>query len=351
MLESPPTTSCPAVSSYAGRRPSDGPPQCPYCRGLTGKPVYENVRDRLGYAPGAWSFWQCEACGSASIDPMPKAEELAGFYPSVYSYSPRLAGGGRFRRFVCRLEYRLLYGPVYRSDARRIARGIGDRRGAGKRLLDVGCGRGVRLPALRDLGYDVVGADFQPDTVRSLQEEFGIPAVCCDVGDLTSAFPPSSFDVVVAYYVLEHVVEPVALVRDCLELVKPGGWLVLAVPLADSLQAMLFGARWVVVTEAPRHVTIPSRRALRLLARTFSCDQFLLAPDSARSNAANIATTLLPNVATPAAYGVRKAWTPLVRLAGTAVAAAALPWCWLENVVFRRPGVALAYLRKPEGRS
>jgi SAM-dependent methyltransferase len=71
------------------------------------------------------------------------------------------------------------------------------------RILDLGCGPGRDLTALRDLGHEVVGLDGCPEFVSMAREVAG-----CDVWlqDLLALdLPPRRFDGVFAYAVLFHV--------------------------------------------------------------------------------------------------------------------------------------------------
>lgn len=338
-----------STPTQPGDAPAQSPPaaRCPYCGGLLSRPRLENIHDRLKIAPGTWSFWQCGACGAASLNPMPSPEALAGYYPDIYTFAPDLGDQGFLKRLVSRWEYRLLYQPLYRADARRIAKYTGGQC-HGKRLLDVGCGRGLRLLGLRQMGYLVEGVDFQRESVRYVEEELGIPARCCDVGGLHDAFPPGTFDLVVAYYLLEHVTDPPAIVRSCFQLLKPGGWFLAAVPLVDSVQAAVFGARWCGATEAPRHVTLPSQQAMLQLGRACGFDRVVVEPDSTRSNAAMIAMTLMPAANTNAVYGKQGIWSLGTRLLGTFIAAASAPCSWLESYLLRRPACGVVCMHKPE---
>jgi SAM-dependent methyltransferase len=54
--------------------------------------------------------------------------------------------------------------------------------------------------------------------------------------------------------VLEHVPEPVAVLRRMLEWLAPGGVLIIEVPNAGGLGATLFGRSWVMI-DLPRHLS------------------------------------------------------------------------------------------------
>jgi SAM-dependent methyltransferase len=83
------------------------------------------------------------------------------------------------------------------------------------------------------------------------------------VGDVLAApFAPGRFDVVTALHVLEHVPDPVRLVRRMVEWLAPGGLLIIEVPNAAGLGARLFQGAWVGL-ELPRHLSHFSPETLR----------------------------------------------------------------------------------------
>ena len=201
---------------------SDRNVRCLYCEGTEFTDLYQNIHDRLGVAAGEWAFNRCCNCGSGLLSPLPKQDDIAGYYPEVYSFAPDLAKNSRLKRWISELEYRCVYSPMYDGDVRRIIRNTGGPHPRGKRVLDVGCGRGLRLRGF--LRYDVVGCDFQPEIVDYVNNELGIPAVFTGTDDLCHSFAEQSFDIVTAYYVLEHVLDVKLLLHDCWRLLKPGGW-------------------------------------------------------------------------------------------------------------------------------
>src|SRR5207247_6877452 len=104
-------------------------------------------------------------------------------------------------------------------------------RGAG-RYLDVGCGSGAALGVAQALGWRVAGIEMDTaaaEKARRFTEEIY-------VGDVRSApFDRASFDVVTAFHVLEHVPDPVAVVRHMLEWLAAEGLVIVEVPNAGGL--------------------------------------------------------------------------------------------------------------------
>ena len=322
-------------------------PPCLYCGERAYEPKYQAVRDRLGHVPGPWSFWRCRGCGAATLAPFPDERELAAFYPPVYSFTPGLGGGSRLKRLLARLEFTLYFRPQYVAQARRVLRATGWAGARGLRLLDVGCGPGLRLLEFRRRGFEVHGMDFQPEVVEYLQRQLGIPAVCTDVQGLARHFPPGFFDLVTAFFVLEHVTSVEAVLRVCWGLLRPGGWFVGAVPLIDSVQAPLFGARWINVTEAPRHLSLPTRRSMERVCRRVGFDHLRLEPDSALNCAGQIGSSLFPGAAITDVYAGSGVRALVRRLAGGAVTFLAIPFCLVENHLLGRPSLGMVLARRP----
>ncbi|MFO0799782.1 MAG: class I SAM-dependent methyltransferase [Gemmataceae bacterium] len=319
-------------------------PACLYCGGRDLDTLYTGVRDRLGHVPGERTFLRCRACGSAVLDPLPRTDELPGFYPPVYTFSAGGHGGGLLRRAVAAAEYRLFFAPQYRAQVKAVTRACGSA-GAGRTLLDVGCGHGLRLVEFRRLGFAVHGLDLQPEAVAYLRAELNVPAECGDVTALPRLYAPASFDVVTAFHLIEHVPDVEQLLADVATVLKPGGTLVAATPLVDAPQVRLFGKRWAGVTEAPRHVALASREGLRRACARAGFGDVSFFPDSALGCAGVVGLSVVSGSSVTRAYSGPLRGL-LARLAGGAVTLAALPWCLFENHVLRRPPLGIIVTRK-----
>ena len=98
---------------------------------------------------------------------------------------------------------------------------------AGKTVLDVGCGGGILAESMARRGASVTGIDMgaAPLAVARLHLlESGLSVDYRQIpAESLAAERPASFDVVTCLEMLEHVPDPGAVVRACLELVKPGG--------------------------------------------------------------------------------------------------------------------------------
>ncbi len=326
---------------------ASAPPPCLYCAGDSYMPLFQNVQDRLGYVPGRWAFWRCRQCGSATLSPFPKVTELASFYPPIYSFSLDFGKENALKHLFARLEYHFYVQPQYEAQARRVLRGINWGKLSGQRLLDVGCGRGLRLLTFQKRGFEVQGMDFQPEVVEYLQTHLGIPAVCTSLDGLRQCFAPASFDLITAFHVLEHVPDVAATLRTCFQLLKPGGYFVGAVPLMDSSQARLFQARWMNVTEAPRHLSLPSQEGMKRVCSRAGFEQVTIRPDSVLTCAGIVGLSVLPGAASTQSYGDGRLQTLLTRLLAGALAIFSVPWCLVDNYLLRRPALGIVFAVKP----
>ena len=127
--------------------------------------------------------------------------------------------------------------------ARARARLVPDAVREGSLLLDLACGGGLLAPHVVGKGHRHVGLDLSP-TALPVALAHGVVPVRGDV--LRLPFADAVADIVVAGEVLEHVVEPLALVAEACRVLRPGGTLVL-----DTIAATRWG-RFSAVTIAER---------------------------------------------------------------------------------------------------
>jgi ubiquinone/menaquinone biosynthesis C-methylase UbiE len=98
----------------------------------------------------------------------------------------------------------------------------------GTRLLEVGCGVGAVLAVLGQEfpGISLVGVDIEPkqlDFARGHLERAGVEASLVEADALALPFPDQSFDHVWMMWFLEHVPDPVAVLREARRVLAPGG--------------------------------------------------------------------------------------------------------------------------------
>jgi SAM-dependent methyltransferase len=172
--------------------------------------------------------------------------------------------------------------------------------------------------------------------------------VCTDFEGLLQHFPPSSFDLITGFCVLEHVPDVLTALANCFELLKPGGWLAGTVPLVDSVQAQLFKARWNEVTNAPRHLSLPSREGLKHALNQVGFDRVSIRPDTTWNCAVLVGLSLFPGGLARYVYGGRRLGALLQRFLAGFVSLLAVPWCLVENYWLQRPALGMFLAQRPD---
>jgi SAM-dependent methyltransferase len=135
----------------------------------------------------------------------------------------------------------------------------------GTRYLEIGCGFGFGLDiARRGLGWEVLGLDPSP-FARIGRDLLALPI---DSRYLLSQDPlENSFDVVHASEVLEHVPDPLGILRTLRSALRPDGTLLLTTPAAEAIHPETSLGQLVPLLSAGWHMVIQSAASLDMLLR------------------------------------------------------------------------------------
>jgi 2-polyprenyl-3-methyl-5-hydroxy-6-metoxy-1,4-benzoquinol methylase len=125
------------------------------------------------------------------------------------------------------------------------------------RLLDVGCGAGGNAAAFRAAGATwISGIELVPSAAAQAQGAYDEVRV----GDALAAVPEleGKFDTITCYDVLEHLYDPLALVRELLGVAAPSARLHVSVPNASHvslLRDLILGGTFGYQSAGHRDVT------------------------------------------------------------------------------------------------
>jgi SAM-dependent methyltransferase len=213
---------------------------------------------------------RCRGCGLIYLQERPQLADLSRIYPPAYhafDFSHQRFGFAHYVR--CRLEAcRLL----------RYCRGLPD----GARILDVGCGDGFHMRLLRKYGkpgWQLEGVDTNPRAVRAAEAS----GLAIHEGLLQHLhLPKETYDLVLLIQTLEHLDDPVGVLREARSLLKPGGRLVIVTDNTDTLDFRIFKGRHWGGYHFPRHWNLFNRATLCALARKVGMEvetlEWLLSP-------------------------------------------------------------------------
>ena len=134
------------------------------------------------------------------------------------------------------------------------------------RLLDVGCSRGHFVAAAARMGYRAEGVEPAPHIAGAARAA----GLSVHTGLLEEQrFPDASFDAITSFEVLEHLREPLPLMRECTRLLAPGGVMCVTTGNAASWTVAAMAARWDYfrMDKDAGHVSFYNPRSLALLAQ------------------------------------------------------------------------------------
>ena len=253
---------------------------CPVC-GSSGHVAYLGLTDFLYGAQGQWDMNQCNnsQCEAYWLVNVPHPDDLWMAYRNYYTHqsiptASKESIRSRLRQSLIKRRYgypgarrpwmRLIDTALTALFPERFESAYYQHFHLpwhpGGRLLEVGCGAGNQLLALKKAGWDVRGVDFDPDAVAAAVSQ-GLDVRLGDVRDMDLA--DASFEAIVMGHVIEHVYQPVALLRECQRLLTPGGTLVVITPNAASFGHRMFESDWRGL-EPPRHLVVFTPKALQL---------------------------------------------------------------------------------------
>ena len=229
-----------------------GERSCPACGGelawwRPATPADPTVEE----GPGTYALERCVECGTAiTVRTGPSgetSESLAELYEGGYYARPP----GLLDRLI--------------EPLRRIAdRGRAKRLGPveSERVVEFGAGDGRLLEYVAGKGASVTGVE-PSGSARQRAAERGIDLY----PDLDRAgLEPESVDLIVAWHVLEHLVDPASDLRRLRALLRPGGRLVISVPNIASLQARIGADSW-FGQDVPRHLAHFTPAGIEAIAR------------------------------------------------------------------------------------
>lgn len=234
---------------------------CKACENREGN-ILHTAREMMLGMRTEFQYQECSRCGSLQIQEVPG--DLGDYYPSSYYSFQKPSGAKAFlKRHWAAYSYRKR-GVVGRA----LALGLGENQSVAAlrevklepetAILDVGCGSGDLLFDLSYLGFrHLRGAD--PYNREEIRHE-GVVIWNCSLGEVKE-----QFDLIMFHHSLEHMAEPRQVFMEIERALKPGGTVLIRVPVAATYAWRKYRTNWVQL-DAPRHLFIPSARGLGWLA-------------------------------------------------------------------------------------
>lgn len=223
---------------------------------------------------GPFRYVHCEECGS-TYQPQ-KLDDYGKYYPDSYysfQYKEPDTFSARLRQLKRRLRNEFYYfgtGVLGRLLARakpcpvnHLSRHTQLRRDMA--ILEIGSGTGELLHELADLGIrKVVGID--PFVPQDITYRNGARVIKASIAELGQRFAGETFDLIMFNHALEHSPTPADDLVKVSKFLKPGGEILLRLPVSDSEISNRYGKYWWSL-DAPRHIYIFSVKSMKLFAQ------------------------------------------------------------------------------------
>lgn len=196
-----------------------------------------------------FELYHDEALDMLITKPQPDIEHLGRYYQNINYISHTDANTSLFERayqFVknISLKNKLLL--------------INDLSASKGKLADIGAGVGDFLVTAYHNGWDVVGVEPN-QKAREIALKKGVSFV-----DKTEDFADNSFDIITMWHVLEHIPDLEKHLKELKRIVRPNGYIVVAVPNFKSYDAQYYQQYWAAY-DVPIHFWHFSKKAIRLL--------------------------------------------------------------------------------------
>ncbi len=248
----PPSTPLPASAPVPGLQLV--PALCPLCHIEDAEPIGVGEDFEYRTSPDTFLAVRCRRCKVIYLAPRPADDEMDRIYPAHYHAFEFIP-----------TDYGLVYKVRRRLEAHRVlkwCRGLPPN----AYILDVGCGDGFHLRLLRDFGrrgWHLEGVDSNQYAVAAARRA-GLTVHHGTIEDFD--LPEASYHLVLMVMTVEHLADPVGVLRAVRRLLVPGGRLAIVTDNADTPDFHLFGGRHWGGYHFPRHFCLFDRDTLAKLA-------------------------------------------------------------------------------------
>ncbi len=213
---------------------------CPVCHSQSLKPVLNAVDYTV--SKEIFAIWECSECTLRFTQDVPDSAHIGPYYKSEDYISHTNTSRGLINKIYQAVRHRTI-----RNKRRLIERTSGLSDG---NLLDIGCGVGTFLHAMKEGGWNVTGLEPDAEARKIASQLYNLEVQEIEKLD---QLPAATYDVITLWHVLEHVHQLHDYIDKLKQLLKPGGTLLIAVPNYTSKDAETYGPYWAAY-DVPRHL-------------------------------------------------------------------------------------------------
>jgi SAM-dependent methyltransferase len=206
---------------------------------LCGAQMLNNVRGGVktktqkGYQEfELYSIYHCPSCNTSFSLPRPDTDAI---YQLIYENGNKVPGYNRYWKYYDEIKnqrnpigYLANLEPAYWALIHTLKKTLNVSKEAN--ILEIGSGLGYTTYALRKDGYcNAVGLDISQKAVDEATKEFGAFYICADAYKYAKE-TSRKYEVIFMTEVIEHIENPVELIKNLISLLAKGGTLVMTTP-------------------------------------------------------------------------------------------------------------------------
>ena len=181
---------------------------------------------------------KCNQCGTVQLENIPS--DLSFYYPKNY-YGPTPETEEAIKSAAEIIEaYKI---DLVKSYCKNI-----------KTILEIGPSMGGFSILAKYNGYDIKAIEMSKDCSNFLNKVAGIPTIHTK-DEIESIKQHAPVDLIAMWHVIEHLKNPINLLKETIKKILPNGYILIAAPNPDSLQFRILRSKWVHL-DAPRHVNL-----------------------------------------------------------------------------------------------
>lgn len=183
-----------------------------------------------------FEYFQCPGCRHVTTFPYPTASEIKKHYQQGFKE-------GNYR--VVR-EHTEAYSSAMNKIGSLIENFFSEhsRSISASSILDVGCFTGEFLYGMSQRGAETYGVELQEEAAKIAEKRLGGRIYNEDILDENFSLHNNEFDIITLLGIIEHVTDPVYLLKRVSKLLKPSGLLVIQIPNSASLFSRIMGRYW-----------------------------------------------------------------------------------------------------------